>query len=190
MPMRKRTGARPSFRRWELSRSTARRIASYGEVPWIVGAHVSVDIVNTEFRRLMTAGLAGLAVLAIAILAALVLGHGIARPIKRLAAGAGRIARLELADVPTQPASHIRELNDQANAFNAMLSGLRWLETYVPLPVEPVDFVPRALGYGYVQPGKVWEAVAEVSGKIAYRHPELERGRLLPEATEISLCEA
>ncbi len=110
----------------------SREIGSYGEVPWIVGAHVSVDIVNTELRRLMTAGLAGLAVLAIAILAALVLGHGIARPVKRLAAGAGRIARLELADVPIQPASHIRELNDQANAFNAMLSGLRWLETYVP----------------------------------------------------------
>lgn len=53
------------------------------------------------------------------------------------------------------------------------------------IPVEPVDFVPRALGYGYVQPGKVWEAVAEVSGKIVYRHPELERGRLLPQATEI-----
>ncbi|MFQ5974312.1 MAG: adenylate/guanylate cyclase domain-containing protein, partial [Alphaproteobacteria bacterium] len=110
----------------------SREIRSYGDVPWIVGAHVPVDIVNTEFRRLMTAGLAGLAVLAIAILAALVLGQGIARPVKRLAAGASRIARLELADVPTQPTSHIRELNDQANAFNAMLSGLRWLETYVP----------------------------------------------------------
>lgn len=51
--------------------------------------------------------------------------------------------------------------------------------------VEPVDFVPRALGYGYVRPAKVWEAVAEVSGKIAYRHPELESGRLLPAGTEI-----
>ena len=34
------------------------------------------------------------------------------------------------------------------------------------MTVEPVDFMPRALGYGYVQPGAVWEAVAEVSGKI------------------------
>lgn len=51
--------------------------------------------------------------------------------------------------------------------------------------VEPVDFVPRALGYGYVQPGRIWEAVAEVSGKTVYRHPDLERGHLLPAETEI-----
>lgn len=62
--------------------------------------------------------------------------------------------------------------------------------TEIPRPVrviqvEPMDFVPRALGYGHVQPGKVWEAVAEVAGKIVYRHPDLERGRLLPAATEI-----
>jgi RND family efflux transporter MFP subunit len=53
------------------------------------------------------------------------------------------------------------------------------------IQVEPVNFVPRALGYGFVQPGKVWEAVAEVAGKIVNRHPDLERGRLLPAATEI-----
>jgi len=50
---------------------------------------------------------------------------------------------------------------------------------------QPATFVPRALGYGYVQPGSVWEAVAEVGGKIVYRHPELERGRLLEAGTEI-----
>ncbi len=47
------------------------------------------------------------------------------------------------------------------------------------------DYVPRALGYGYVQPGKVWEAAAEVAGKIVYRHPDLERGRVLAAGTLI-----
>ncbi len=47
------------------------------------------------------------------------------------------------------------------------------------------DYVPRALGYGYVKPGKVWEAVAEVAGKIVYRHPDLERGRRLNAGTVI-----
>ncbi len=47
------------------------------------------------------------------------------------------------------------------------------------------DFVPRALGYGYVQPGSVWEAVAQVAGKVVYRHPDLERGRLLAAGSEL-----
>jgi multidrug efflux pump subunit AcrA (membrane-fusion protein) len=47
------------------------------------------------------------------------------------------------------------------------------------------DFVPRALGYGYVQPGTVWEAVAQVAGKVVYRHPDLERGRLLEAGSEL-----
>jgi multidrug efflux pump subunit AcrA (membrane-fusion protein) len=53
------------------------------------------------------------------------------------------------------------------------------------IEVAPADFVPRALGYGFVQPGSVWEAVAQVSGKIVYRHPDLERGRLLEAGSEL-----
>lgn len=53
------------------------------------------------------------------------------------------------------------------------------------IEVAAGDYVPRALGYGYVQPGAVWEAVAEVAGKIVYRHPELERGKVLAAGTAI-----
>ena len=53
------------------------------------------------------------------------------------------------------------------------------------IEVEPGDFVPRALGYGHVQPARIWEAVAEVAGKIVYRNPDLEQGRLLAAGTEI-----
>jgi multidrug efflux pump subunit AcrA (membrane-fusion protein) len=53
------------------------------------------------------------------------------------------------------------------------------------IEVQPTRFVPRALGYGYVQPGSVWKAVAEVAGKIVFRHPELERGRLMAAGAEI-----
>lgn len=44
----------------------------------------------------------------------------------------------------------------------------------------PMTFVPRATGYGTVQPGRVWEAIAQVSGKIIDQHPQLEKGRLIP----------
>ncbi|UCH73086.1 MAG: hypothetical protein JSU82_12040 [Rhodospirillales bacterium] len=47
------------------------------------------------------------------------------------------------------------------------------------ISVPAVDFVPRALGYGQVQPGRIWEAVAEVSGRITEKHPRLEAGELL-----------
>jgi len=53
------------------------------------------------------------------------------------------------------------------------------------IEVEPTRFVPRVLGYGYVQPGAVWEAVAEVAGKIVFRHENLEQGRILEAGTVI-----
>lgn len=53
------------------------------------------------------------------------------------------------------------------------------------IKLEPVDFVPRAVGYGTVEPGRVWEAVAQVSGQIVDEHPRLERGRLIEAGTEI-----
>jgi RND family efflux transporter MFP subunit len=43
-----------------------------------------------------------------------------------------------------------------------------------------VEIVPRAVGYGYVTPGMVWEAVAEVSGKVVETHPRLKKGEILP----------
>jgi len=45
--------------------------------------------------------------------------------------------------------------------------------------VQQMDFIPRAVGYGYVQPEKVWEAVAEVKGKIVKIHPNLKKGVFL-----------
>ena len=53
------------------------------------------------------------------------------------------------------------------------------------IEVQPVDFVPRALGYGHVEPGAIWEALAEVSGTIVYRHPELESGRVMSAGSEL-----
>jgi len=48
-----------------------------------------------------------------------------------------------------------------------------------------VAAVPRALAYGTVQPDAVWQAVAEVGGKIVEIHPNLKRGAILPKDTVI-----
>jgi multidrug efflux system membrane fusion protein len=42
-----------------------------------------------------------------------------------------------------------------------------------------VSVIPRALAYGNVQPGKVWEAVTEVDGRIVEIHPQLKKGAIL-----------
>ena len=47
------------------------------------------------------------------------------------------------------------------------------------ITVPEVAIVPRALGYGIVQAGQSWEALAEVAGKVVEIHPELKKGALL-----------
>ena len=42
---------------------------------------------------------------------------------------------------------------------------------------------PATLGFGRVEPKHVWQAVSEVSGRLVYRHPQLETGRLLAKDT-------
>ena len=68
-----------------------------------------------------------------------------------------------------------------------------------PLKVEPgettrtvrvieaplLDLIPRAEGYGPVQPAKVWTAVSQVSGRVVEIHPKLRDGEILAEGAEL-----
>lgn len=47
------------------------------------------------------------------------------------------------------------------------------------IAVPLVDLTPRARGYGQVRPGRVWEAVAEVSGRIIEKHARLKPGEIV-----------
>ncbi|MHA1566941.1 MAG: adenylate/guanylate cyclase domain-containing protein [Alphaproteobacteria bacterium] len=109
-----------------------KKIAGYSDGNWLIGAYLPLRQVDNEVRRLREAALAGLAMLILAMAAAILLARFIARPIRRVAASANRVAALQLHDVTPLPGSYIREINEQATAFNAMLAGLRWFETYVP----------------------------------------------------------
>ena len=53
--------------------------------------------------------------------------------------------------------------------------------------IEAVEaaVVPRVLGFGTVQPEKVWNAVAQVAGEVIYVHPNFKKGAILPAGTEI-----
>jgi len=45
--------------------------------------------------------------------------------------------------------------------------------------LAPVEVVPRAIGYGYAEPGQVWQVVPEVSGKIVEVSPGFKKGNFV-----------
>ncbi len=109
-----------------------RQVDTLGDTPWYIGLYLPAASFAAEIQRLITAGIAGFVVLVLSLIASIFLGRRIARPIKRIAAAANTISDLRLDAVEDLPSSRIRELDDQARAFNSMVNGLRWFQNYVP----------------------------------------------------------
>ena len=57
------------------------------------------------------------------------------------------------------------------------------------MTVERIPFRARAVAYGHVEPSVVLKAKAEVSGKVVYLHPGLEKGGSLPAGTVVARIE-
>ncbi|MDP6707563.1 MAG: efflux RND transporter periplasmic adaptor subunit [Alphaproteobacteria bacterium] len=51
------------------------------------------------------------------------------------------------------------------------------------IEAQKMAVVPRALGFGNVEPQAVWQAVAEVQGRVIAMHPKLRKGATLPRGT-------
>ncbi len=109
-----------------------RDITDFGAKPWMIGTYFRTADVNSEIVRLRRALIAGLGFLVMSVIVAILLARQIARPIVKLAGAASSIGQLEISKTSELPGSMFRELNQQAQAFNAMLHGLRWFEAYVP----------------------------------------------------------
>jgi adenylate cyclase len=109
-----------------------REIAGYGPTPWLVGFYVRLEDVNQPLQRLAFVAAVGGSIFIVAVLLAFLLGRGLARPIRRLAAAAEAIRNLSVEGVSPLRGSPFRELDVAARAFNSMLGGLRWFQTYVP----------------------------------------------------------
>ncbi len=69
-------------------------------------------------------------------------------------------------DIPTKPAGE-----------RARLVDVQVLELQA--------IAPKVIGFGKVVPKFEWQAIAEVTGKVVYRNPNLEKGRVLPADTVI-----
>jgi len=104
----------------------------YGDTKWGVGAWLNFQDVDIAKRRILTAGYVGIALFFLSLIAAVFVGKSVARPVQRLTEKTIRIGEFELSEINDLPPSWIKELNQQATAFNTMLSGLRSFETYVP----------------------------------------------------------
>ncbi|MEL0609293.1 HlyD family secretion protein [Vibrio echinoideorum] len=79
----------------------------------------------------------------------------------------GLVAAINLKpDLPTKPAG------DRA----------RLVET---VSLEQQLIAPLAVGFGKVVPKVEWKAISEVTGQIVYRHPDLEKGQVIPAGTEV-----
>lgn len=109
-----------------------RRMTGYGRGDWLVGVTFSTDEVNRELKRLALTGGVGLAILLLSVGVALVVGRRISAQVARLAEAADQVRALDFQNVPVLPDSRLRELARAAAAFNSMVAGLRWFETYVP----------------------------------------------------------
>ncbi len=104
----------------------------YGLKKWRVGVHVPRRVISIQIRRLMASLIAGIVFLLISIGAAIILARKVAKPIKLLSATATRVGKLELSEISQIPRSRIAEIDNQSQAFNQMLKGLKWFEAYVP----------------------------------------------------------
>ncbi|SFG15011.1 adenylate/guanylate cyclase domain-containing protein [Ensifer sp. OV372] len=109
-----------------------REIRGYAPSPLIIGVEVPIEAVEKPVWDLLRAGIAGLAVLFVAIVIAWVVGRLIVRPVTSMAREVRAVGMLDFAALRPLPGSLFTELDEQAKAYNTMLTGLRWLETYVP----------------------------------------------------------
>ena len=110
----------------------ARALDGYGDVPWLAGVYFPAAGITEELRRLQWAAIAGIAVLLVALAAAYAIARYLSAPLYRLSAAAQQVRDLTLERVPQLPQSLFAEITDAAQAFNSMVVGLRWFETYVP----------------------------------------------------------
>ena len=48
-----------------------------------------------------------------------------------------------------------------------------------------IALIPKAIGYGPVEPAQIWDAVAQVAGRVVSVHPQLHDGEILDAGTEL-----
>ncbi len=110
-------------------------LAGYSDRPLLVGAYTRASDFVEIINRLIFAMVAGGIAIVGAIVMAVLIGRRLARPVRRISEAATLVGDLRVSEVRPLPRSRIREIDEQARAFNSMTGALRWFETYVPKPL-------------------------------------------------------
>jgi adenylate cyclase len=110
----------------------SKEISDLGDVPWTLGAYSPSAEWNSQIYRLRNSIIGGVFLVVLAVTGAIFLSRWVAAPISDAADATIKVGNLNLDEIDHLPPSRITELNKQAIAFNQMLEGLRWFETYVP----------------------------------------------------------
>lgn len=108
-----------------------RDIAGRGPRQWTLGLVFAREQVGAELHQLAMTAIAGAGLLVAAIILAWLASRALAGRIAALTAAADRLRNLNTAAAPVPP-SRVRELDNAAEAFNAMAGALAWFVTYVP----------------------------------------------------------
>ncbi|MGI9335320.1 MAG: adenylate/guanylate cyclase domain-containing protein, partial [Gammaproteobacteria bacterium] len=120
-----------------------RTLTRFGPRPWTIGVYLDLDAEeDSVVDRLFYALAAGLVVLLVSVAVALWFARLLSRPVRALAAVAGRVGAGELDDVALLAPSRVQEIDQATRSINAMVEGLRERQTiratlgrYVPEPV-------------------------------------------------------
>jgi len=107
-------------------------LEGYSARPWIIGQYFRAASISQEVRRIIGSAAVGFAALVLAVLIAVWMGRRVASPLKMVARQSERVGKLALEDVEPLPRSRVREIDQVALAFNAMVIGLKAMNTYVP----------------------------------------------------------
>ena len=118
-----------------------------GEIPWTVGVHFPADTIGEQIIRMLRAGVIGLMLLAIGIVATVAIAAGIARPLRRLSDAAKQLDSAGPDGVEMLPSSRFKELHTASQAFNQMVLGMRERELIRDLFGR---FVPREIAQSLV----------------------------------------
>ncbi len=110
----------------------SKQLRGFSHRPMTIGVYSRADQINEQLKRMLISLIMGGLLFVTSIIAAIILARSMATPIKQVSAAASQIGKLELDNVTPLPRSRIKELDDQATAFNRMLEALYWFRTYVP----------------------------------------------------------
>lgn len=107
-------------------------VRGFGDRPLIVGAYSTESDIDELLMSMIRTIVVATGVLILAMIITLILSRKLTSPISQTSEFAARISTLEFDHVNPLPRSRLKEIDDLATSFNAMLVGLQSFGRYVP----------------------------------------------------------